>query len=79
MTNDRLEDEASTDLSKISEDEPQTSNTVRSLRTLHPDDWMSDEKAIQVLHKLQKVINGNTANNQGKKSQCNCKTPGSGY
>ena len=25
---------------------------------------MSDEKAIQVLHKLQKVINGNTAKNQ---------------
>ena len=30
----------------------------------HPNDWMSDEKASQVLHKLQKVINGNTAKNQ---------------
>ena len=64
MANDRLEDEASTDFSEISEDENQTGNTIRSLRTLHPDDWMSEEKAIQVLHKLQKVINGNTAKNQ---------------
>ena len=68
MANDRLEDEASTDFSDISEDENQTSNTIRSLRTSHPDDWMSDEKASQVLHKLQKVINGNTANNQGEKA-----------
>ena len=29
---------------------------------------MTDEKASQVLHKLQKVINGNTANNQGEKA-----------
>ena len=64
MANDRLEDEASTDFSEISEDENQTGNTIRSLRTLHPDDWMSDEKATQVLHKLQKVINDNTAKNQ---------------
>ena len=63
MANDRLEDEASTDFSEISEDENQTGNTIRSLRTLHPNDCMSDEKAIQVLHKLQKVINGNTAKN----------------
>ena len=34
----------------------------------HPDDWKSNEKASQVLHKLQKVINGNTANKQGEKS-----------
>ena len=38
MANDRLEDEASTDFSEISEDENQTSNTIRSLRTSHPDD-----------------------------------------
>ena len=29
---------------------------------------MTDKKASQVLHKLQKVINGNTANNQGEKA-----------
>ena len=68
MANDRLEDEASTDFSEISEDENRTSYTIRSLRTSHPDDWMTDEKASQVLQKLQKVINGNTANNQGEKA-----------
>ena len=68
MVNDRLEDEASTDFSEISEDETQTSNTIRSLRTSHPDYWITDEKASHVLHKLQKVINGNTANNQSEKA-----------
>ena len=36
MANDRLEDEASTDFSEISEDENQTSNTIRSLRIRAP-------------------------------------------
>ena len=65
IENDRLEGEASTDFSDI---RYQTGNTIRSLRTSHPDDWMTDEEASQVLHKLQKVINCNTANNQGEKA-----------
>ena len=55
LANDRIEDEASTDFSEISEDEIQTGNTLRSLRTSHPDDWLSDEKVDEIIHKVNKL------------------------
>ena len=69
MKNERLEDDASTDFSEISEDENQTGVTIRSLRTAHPDDWMSDEKADMVIYKVTKVINGKTAIDKRRKQK----------
>ena len=60
MANDRLEDEASTDFSEISDDEDQTGITIRRLRTAHSDDWLSDKKAEEIINKVKKVINGKT-------------------
>ena len=57
LKNERLGDDASTDFSEISEDEDQTGITIRSLRTAHSDDWLSDEKAEEIIHKVRKVIN----------------------
>ena len=45
LANNNLEDDASTDLSEISDDVDE----IRKLRTAHPDDWLSDEKATEVL------------------------------
>ena len=58
--NDNLNDDASSDMSEISEDEPQTGAKVRKLRTSHPDDRLTDEKAEQALKSLKGVIQGNT-------------------
>ena len=63
MANNKLEDDASTDFSDISEDENQTGKEIRRLRTVHPDDWLSDEKAIQIIPNVQIVINGNKTKN----------------
>ena len=45
LANDILEDDASTEVSTISDD----ANQVRILRTANPSDWLTDEKAIQIL------------------------------
>ena len=58
--NDNLNDDASSDMSEISEDEPQASATVRKLRTSHPDDRLTDEKAEQDLRTMKGVIQGKT-------------------
>ena len=67
--NDKLNDDASSDMSEISEDEPQTGATVRKLRTSHPDDRLTDEKAEQTLKILQRVIQGNTADKRDEKAK----------
>ena len=69
LKNERLEDDASTDFSEISEDENQTGVTIRSLRTAHPNDWLSDEKADEVIHKVTKVINGKAAIDEKEKAE----------
>ena len=68
LKNERLEDDASTDFSEISEDENQTGTTIRSLRTAHSDDWLSDEKAEEVIYKVKKVINSKTAMDKKEKA-----------
>ena len=69
IMNDKLEDDASSDMSEIDEDEPQTGGTVRKLRTSHPDDRLTDEEADQTLKKLQRVIQGNTTDKHGEKAK----------
>ena len=64
MANSKLEDDASTDVSEISEDV----NEVRRLRTIHPNHWLSDERATKVLHNVQIVINGNKTKNKNDKA-----------
>ena len=54
MKNERLGDDASTGFSEIIDDEDQTGITIRSLRTAHSDDWLSDEKAEEVIYKVKK-------------------------
>ena len=58
----------STDFSEISDDEDQTGTTIRKLRTAHPDDWLSDEKAEGIIHKVRKVINDKTAIDKKEKA-----------
>ena len=48
IMNDNLNDDVSSDMSEISEDEPQTGATVRKLRMSHPDDRLTDEEAEQI-------------------------------
>ena len=60
MKNERPGDDASTDFSEISDDEEQNSITIRRLRTAHSDEWLSDEKAEEIIHKVKIVINGKT-------------------
>ena len=50
----------STDFSEISDDKEQNSITIRRLRTAYSDEWLSDEKAEEIIHKVKKVINGKT-------------------
>ena len=68
LKNERLEDDASTDFSEISDDEDQTGIAIRRLRTAHSDDWLSDEKADEVIYKVKKVINGKTAIDKKEKA-----------
>ena len=61
LSNGRLEDDASTDFLEISEDKDQTNVTIRSQRTAHLDDWLSDEETDEIIYKVKNVINGKTA------------------
>ena len=45
LANDILEDDASTEVSTISED----ASEVRMLRTSHPSDWLTDERVQEVI------------------------------
>ena len=54
LTNNNLEDDASTDVSTISDDV----NQIRILRTANPNDWLTDEKVFEILRNVQIVING---------------------
>ena len=67
--NDNLNDDASSDMSEIREDEPQAGATVRKLRTSHPDDRLTDEKAEQDLRTMKGVIQGKTDENQDGKAK----------
>ena len=69
IMNDKAEDDASSGMSEVEEEEPQAGRTVRNLRTIHPDDWLTDEKADQTLDKLKKGIQGNTTNKYGEKAK----------
>ena len=60
LKNERHRYDAYTDFSEISDDEEQNSITIRRLRTAHSDEWLSDEKAEEIIHKVKKVINGKT-------------------
>ena len=51
-------------MSTISDD----ANQVRILRTANPSDWLTDEKAIQILHNVQIVINGDTTKSKDHRS-----------
>ena len=66
LANSKLEEYASTYVSEISDDV----NEIRRLRlrTVHPDDWLSDEKATEVLRNVQIVINGNRTKNKNDKA-----------
>ena len=59
LANDNLEDDASTDVSTISDDV----NQIRILRTANPNDWLTDEKAFETLRNVQIVINGDKTKN----------------
>ena len=67
--NDKLNDDASSGMSEIWEDEPQASATVRKLRTSHPDDRLTDEKAEEALRTIKRVIQGNTDERQDEKAK----------
>ena len=64
LANDILEDDASTEVSTISKDV----NKVRMLRTSHPSDWLTDERAQEVIHNVQTVINRETTKNEYDRS-----------
>ena len=64
LANDNLEDDASTDVSAISDDV----NQVRILRTANPNDWLTDEKAFETLRTVQIVINGDKTKSKDDKS-----------
>ena len=68
MSNGRLEDDASTDFLEISEDKDQTNVTIRSQRTAHLDDWLSDEETDETIYKVKNVINGKTAVDKKEKA-----------
>ena len=69
IMNDNLNDDASSDMSEISEDEPQASATVRKLRTSHPDNRLTGEKAEEALRTIKGVIQGNTDERQDGKAK----------
>ena len=69
IMNDNLNDNASSDMSDISEDEPQAGAAIRKLRTSHPDDRLTDEKAEQALRTMKGVIQGNTDERQDGKTK----------
>ena len=69
IMNDNLNDDALSDMSEISEDEPQTGATVRKLRTSHPDDILTDEKAEQALRTLEEVIQGKANEKQNERTK----------
>ena len=72
LANNKLEDDASTDVSEISDDV----NEIRRLRTVHPDDWLSDEKATKVLRNVQIVINSNRTKNKNDKANATARLRG---
>ena len=51
-------------MSTISDD----ANQVRILRTANPSDWLTDEKALEILHNVQIVINGDTTKSKDDRS-----------
>ena len=57
------------DISEVSEDCPQTSKTVRNIRTSNPEDVLRDEKAEQVLGMLEEVIRSKANMKQDEKTK----------
>ena len=58
----------STDFSDMSNDERESIITIRKLRTAHPDEWLSDEKAEEIVHMVKRVINGKTDTDKKEKA-----------
>ena len=54
LRNMSMNTSTSTDFSEISDDEEQNSITIRRLRTVYSDQWLSDEKAEEIIHKVKK-------------------------
>ena len=71
IMNANLDEDALSDISEVSEDDPQTGATVRKMRTSNPEDVLTDEKAEQVLRTLEEVIQ-NRANKNRTKKQRQC-------
>ena len=69
LANNNLEDDASTDVSTISDDV----NQIRILRTANSNDWLTDEKAFEILRNVQIVINGDKTKDKNEKSAATAK------
>ena len=69
MMNYDHDDNASSDMSEVDEDEAMTGTTVRKLRTAHPDDRLTDEKAEQDLRTIKGVIQGKTNESRDTKTK----------
>ena len=52
LANDNLEDDASTVISTISDDVSE----VRTLRTLHTNEWLTDDRVQEVIQNVQTVV-----------------------
>ena len=79
IMNDNLNDDASSDMSEISEDEPQAGATVREMRTSNPEDILTDEKAEDALRILEKVVQNKANENQDEKNEGSIKISGGGH
>ena len=73
--NTNLDKDALSDISEVSEDDPQTDATVRKMRTSDPEDMLTDEKEEQVRRILEEVIQNKTNIKQDKKNKGSVKTP----
>ena len=63
LANDNLEDDASTEVSTISDDVSE----VRTLRTLHTNEWLTDDRVQEVIQNVQTVV-GREAKNRNVRS-----------
>ena len=68
LANDRLKDDASTICLEVSEEESQTDDAIRSLRTAHSDGWLSNENPNEVIYNVVKVVNDKTATDKEMKA-----------
>ena len=67
LANNNLEDDASTEVSTISED----ASEVRLLRISHTNDWLTDERVQDVIDNIQTVIRHRDDKSDAVKMICN--------